>query len=133
MATCAMTRSSCPSSSSECCSGGWESWRSTRWSVSWSSPEVTHVRHRRQRAPAALPLYYALRVLLALALPLAAVLLSGFLPFGIPSALMFIAAAWIAVVGLIAPAVYLDWRRSVMQVEYRHAFPDFMDLLVVCI
>ena len=82
---------------------------------------------------AALPVYYASRVLLALALPLLAILLSGFLPFGVPAVLTFIAAAWIAVTGVIVPAVFVDWRRSKMQVDYRHAFPDFMDLLVVCI
>jgi tight adherence protein C len=37
------------------------------------------------------------------------------------------------VLGLILPPIYVDYRRGVMQQQYRHAFPDFMDLLVVCV
>jgi tight adherence protein C len=37
-----------------------------------------------------------------------------------------------AIVGYIAPSMYIDRRVSVRRNEHRSGFPDFMDLLVVC-
>ncbi len=36
------------------------------------------------------------------------------------------------IVGYVGPSVYIDKRIKVRRVEHRSAFPDFMDLLVVC-
>ena len=35
--------------------------------------------------------------------------------------------------GLILPGFYVGHRQSAMRQEYRHGFPDFMDLMVVCV
>lgn len=51
-------------------------------------------------------------------------LLGSFLPLG---------STVMAAFGVILPSVWLDRRRSTMRTKYRNAFPDFMDLLVVCI
>jgi tight adherence protein C len=102
-----------------------------------SRQDLTAMRNQLVQAgflsPAAVTVFYAFRVALAGALPLAFLLFSGLLPFEVPGAITFAFAAVMAVVGLILPAVLLDWRRSKMRERYRHAFPDFMDLIVVCI
>ncbi len=36
-------------------------------------------------------------------------------------------------IGFIGPSVWLDWRKNFMRSRYRNAFPDFMDLVVVCV
>ena len=42
-------------------------------------------------------------------------------------------AAWLAaVVGYLAPRIYLDRRIARRRIQHRLGFPDFMDLLVVC-
>lgn len=84
-------------------------------------------------SPAALPVYYFVRVLMATALPVLFLLCYGFLPVEIPGFLIMIIAAGFSVGGLIIPSVALDWRRSFIRERYRQAFPDMMDLLVVCI
>jgi tight adherence protein C len=102
-----------------------------------SRQDLTVIRNQLVQAgflsSAAVPMFYALRVALAVALPLVFVLFSGLLPFEIPGGITLAVAVVMAVVGLIVPAVLLDWRRGKMRERYRHAFPDFMDLLVVCI
>jgi tight adherence protein C len=102
-----------------------------------SRQDLTVIRNQLVQAgflsPAAVPVFYALRVALAGALPLVFLLFSGLLPFEVPGAIKLAVAVVMAVVGLIVPAVLLDSRRNEMRNRYRHAFPDFMDLIVVCI
>jgi len=81
----------------------------------------------------AVPIFYASRLLLAAAFPVLFVTFSGLLPFAIPGIGTLLLATCLAVLGLIFPAIYVDRRRGWMQQRYRHAFPDFMDMMVVCI
>ena len=82
---------------------------------------------------AAIPLFYASRILLALALPLLFISCGSLLPFELPGFLTIAVAACLVVLGLIVPAVFVDRRRGTMRMRYRNAFPDFMDMIVVCI
>lgn len=84
-------------------------------------------------SPASVAIYHGSRVVcgagLALLLPVleqlfAFELLGSFLPLG---------STALGAAGVILPSVWLDRRRSTMRTRYRNAFPDFMDLLVVCI
>jgi tight adherence protein C len=102
-----------------------------------SRQDLTAIRNQLVQAgfmsPAAVPVFYTLRILLAGALPVLFLLSSGVLPFEFSGTLTLAAAAMMGVVGLILPAVLLDRMRSKMRERYRQAFPDFMDLIVVCI
>ena len=82
---------------------------------------------------AAIPLFYASRILLALALPLLFISCGSLLPFELPGFLTIAVAACLVVLGLIVPAIFVDRRRGTMRMRYRNAFPDFMDMIVVCI
>lgn len=84
-------------------------------------------------SPAALPIFYTVRAVLALVIPIVFVSLTGLLPLELSTNEIFLAAAGIAVAGLIVPGVYLDYRQTAMQLKYRYVFPDFMDLMVVCL
>ena len=101
-----------------------------------SKAELTSMRRQLVQAgflaPSALPIYYSVRILVACGLPALLVIFYRFLPFELPSVLLVLFAGGFAVAGLIIPGVVLDWRRSMIRERYRHAFPDMMDLLVVC-
>lgn len=77
--------------------------------------------------------FYGARVTLAAALPIAFLVTSGLLPVELPGVLVIGLAVCLAMLGLILPPILLDYRVKVMREKYRRAFPDFMDLLVVCI
>lgn len=85
-------------------------------------------------SPSAVTIFYTSRVILAASLPIVFFVLSGrLLPLETPVYLNMAVAAVLVIVGLIIPAVLLDWFRRKMRERYRHTFPDLMDLLVVCI
>jgi len=84
-------------------------------------------------SPAAVPILYASRIVFALALPIIFISSTGMLPFHLPSALLLAITIGLAMLGVILPPIYVDWRQTSMQTLYRHAFPDFMDMIVVCI
>ncbi len=84
-------------------------------------------------SPAAVTLFYGLRTLLAIGLPLTLLASTSLLPVEIPSALIMVFAACGAALGLVLPPVLLDFRIRAMREKYRRVFPDFMDLLIVCI
>ena len=81
----------------------------------------------------AVMVFSASRILLAGALPLLFLTFAGLLRIEIPGALIMVLAACFAMLGLIVPPIYLDYRTKHMREKYRRAFPDFMDLLVVCV
>jgi len=100
--------------------------------------KITSVRKQLVQAgflsPSAVAIFYGLRIILAASLPIVFFALSGrLLPLEVPVYLNMAVAAGLVIVGLIVPAVLLDWRRKGMRERYRNTFPDFMDLLVVCI
>ena len=79
------------------------------------------------------PIFYASRALCAAGLPILGLLLLPLLPFDLPVAMMTGALICVALLGLILPPVLLDRLIKRTQQRYRDAFPDFMDLLVVCV
>ena len=84
------------------------------------------------RSPQAQPVFYAIKSLLIFILPLVVLLASRFFPsIETQSALSY--AVFAAGIGLVAPNFVL--RRLVERREknLRHAFPDALDLLVVCV
>jgi tight adherence protein C len=83
--------------------------------------------------PAALYWFYAARLLLGVALPLIfllAVELSS-LPMSIAGLLG--GAAALGVIGLLLPSFYLVKRQKRLKQQARNGFPDFMDVMVVCV
>jgi tight adherence protein C len=88
--------------------------------------------HAGFRTPVALPLYYASKAALMIALPLLVLLASTFLPRVSGGKLLF-AALGVAFLGSLLPSVWLDKRVSSRQRDVRVAFPDALDLLVVCV
>lgn len=83
-------------------------------------------------SPTAPAIYFSIRIIAALGLPVLFVAIASLIP-GIPLTVSMIAASAMAALGLVVPPIYLDWRKKRMQELYRHAFPDFMDLMVVCV
>ena len=81
--------------------------------------------------PAAVQWYYAARVLLALALPITLLLLAPLMPM--PAALSLFSAVALGIIGLILPKIYLDRRAKRLQREARNGFPDFMDIMMICL
>jgi tight adherence protein C len=81
----------------------------------------------------AVVVFYVSRILLAVVLPISLLASTAMLPVEIPSILIMILAACHALLGLVLPPIFLDFRTRSMREKYRRSFPDFMDLLVVCI
>src|SRR5262249_20367907 len=88
--------------------------------------------HAGFRSPAALPLYYGCKTLLMVALPLLVISASAFLP-RVTSGKLIFAAMTMGFLGSLVPSVWLDRRVSNRQRLLRIAFPDALDLLVVCV
>jgi len=88
--------------------------------------------HAGFRSPAALPLYYGCKTLLMIALPLLVIFASAFLPRLTSGKLLFLAVT-MGFLGSLIPSVWLDRRVTKRQRELRIAFPDALDLLVVCV
>lgn len=77
--------------------------------------------------------FYCIRILLASVLPVTLLATTSLLPFELPSVLVIVFAGCLTMLGLVLPSILLDYRIRFMREKYRRAFPDFMDLLVVCI
>lgn len=88
--------------------------------------------HAGFRSPAALPLYYACKATLIIALPLLAVVASTFFPRATGGVVLF-AAMVAGLLGILIPSMWLDRRVTARQRQLRIAFPDALDLLVVCV
>jgi len=84
------------------------------------------------RSPNALPLFYAIKTGLALALLLGALALSAWLPQWSAQKVVFYAML-AAFIGLVLPNYVLDHMVERRQKRLRDGFPDALDLLVVCV
>lgn len=84
------------------------------------------------RSPSALPSFYVCRASLMLALLVLTLLAAPFLPHVSSGKLLF-AAVVAAALGFLVPGVWLDRRVAARQRALREAFPDALDLLVVCV
>ena len=81
----------------------------------------------------AAPIFHFSRALCAAVMPILGLLLLPLLPFDLPVAAMAGSLICVALLGLILPPIVLDRLIKRTQQRYRDAFPDFMDLLVVCV
>lgn len=84
-------------------------------------------------SPMAPAVFSAIRLAAALLLPIGMLLSLSLLQYQLPVVLIALGAMCMALVGLVLPSFMLDFRITAMQQRYRHAFPDMMDLLVVCV
>lgn len=75
--------------------------------------------------------YYAIRMLLMILLPLLALIVTGLIP-GIKAMTMGQSLLAALAVGYLAPSFILDKLIAKRQKSIRRAFPDALDLLVVC-
>ncbi len=66
-------------------------------------------------------------------LPLLGYLLVGLFTSNAPIAIKFVFVAAAAVLGIIGPDAFVSRRQRLLTTEYRTIFPDFLDLMVVCV
>jgi len=84
------------------------------------------------RGPTALQTFYAIKVVLCILLPVVTFLVSQWFPkLTTGSVLMYSLVA--AGVGLLGPSIVLDRLVDSRIRKLRHAFPDALDLMVVCV
>lgn len=88
--------------------------------------------HAGYRSPYALSVYYGMKSLLIMALPLAVLVASPFFPRLTTERLLFY-ALFAAIAGALLPSMWLDRRVLARQRALRVGFPDALDLLVVCV
>jgi tight adherence protein C len=81
--------------------------------------------------PSAVGIFYTSRILMAVALPVAALLLLPLLNLDPNEVLLF--AALSGILGLYLPNAWIIQRTKSLQTQYRHAFPDALDLLVISV
>ena len=84
-------------------------------------------------APSAVALYHAARIILGFGLPLALLTALALVPTGLSARGVMLSVVCISGLGFILPSLYVSRRQKGMRTQYRTAFPDFMDLLVVCV
>src|SRR5262249_14023192 len=76
---------------------------------------------------------YGARALMIVVLPVLALMAASVLGAGLTPLGNLLIAGAAAGVGLILPSFVLDFRIKQLRNEYRIGFPDFLDLLVVCL
>lgn len=81
----------------------------------------------------ALNYYLFARLALPAALPSAAYIALTFFFPGVAWYLKLLAVGVAVVLAIIGPDIYIDQRQRRLAVRYRELFPDFLDLLLVCI
>lgn len=84
------------------------------------------------RSPQALQVFYAVKTLLAIILPMLVFAGAGLFP-EMPTQSVVTYAIMGAGVGLLAPNYILHRKLEARMKQLRHAFPDALDLLVVCV
>lgn len=97
-----------------------------------SSPTRTLLMHAGYRQPSAAQVYWAARLLLTLGLAGVAILVLPFIK-GVSLLLGSFLVVLAAGVGWLLPAIYVDKRKQARMRSLRGAFPDALDLLVVCV
>ena len=84
------------------------------------------------RGSHAVAVYYVVRVILALALPMVLLVLSSFVWRALDLPRLLLLAGTVGMTGSLAPMFYLIRRIASRQTEFREAFPDALDLLLIC-
>ncbi len=82
---------------------------------------------------ASVSIFHGIRVACGVGLAVLLPALEAFLEIDLLGAMLPLMSIGLGAAGLILPGVWLDHRRAAMRVSYRNAFPDFMDLVVVCV
>jgi tight adherence protein C len=77
--------------------------------------------------------YIFARIAAVLVGPTAISLLTELAPVDVPAAAKIALVSLTALIAIAAPDAYLSRRRRLLQLRYRQIFPDFIDLLVICI
>lgn len=93
---------------------------------------VDRLRHAGYRAPYAPSAFFALKGALAVGLPAVAWLVTRLIPNLTAEEVLYVCAG-AGAVGLLLPSYVLDKQVARRQRELRNAFPDALDLLVVCV
>ncbi|MGQ7818358.1 type II secretion system F family protein [Metapseudomonas furukawaii] len=88
--------------------------------------------HAGYRSPSAVQVYWAVRLLLPLILLALAVLALPLLPKSGMTLSLLLAAGAVGV-GWLAPAIVVEKRKEARMTRLRTAFPDALDLMVVCV
>jgi len=83
------------------------------------------------RSPDSLPIYYFIRLMLMITLPVLVLLFSFLFP-SLSSTRVFLIMLMALMVGMIVPSYYLDMKAARYQKTLRRALPDAIDMLVVC-
>jgi tight adherence protein C len=81
----------------------------------------------------AINFYVFWRLAAAGLLPLVGYLLIGFVTKDASIAIKFVIVAAAAAIGIIGPDAFVSRRQRALSTEYRTIFPDFLDLMVVCV
>jgi tight adherence protein C len=84
-------------------------------------------------SPHAVVLYHAARIILPLGLPFVLLAVLSLIPSGLSAETSLLGTVCMSGLGFIGPGFYINHRQKSMRRQYRTAFPDFMDLLVVCV
>jgi tight adherence protein C len=84
------------------------------------------------RSPQALQVFYAVKTLLAVILPILVFVGARFFP-ELPTQSVVMYAVMGAAVGMLAPNYILSKKLASRMKQLRHGFPDALDLLVVCV
>jgi tight adherence protein C len=85
------------------------------------------------RGPAAVPIFYAARVGLTLAVPLLVSLTLPTLLRNLNFSTILLLTLMSAIVGFILPSAFVDRRIEQRQEAIRNGFPDALDMLLVCV
>ncbi len=93
---------------------------------------VRQLVHAGYRSPNALPVFFAVKALLMVALPLVVFLVSPMFP-KVSSNMLLLTGLGAGCLGFLIPGVWLDHHVQGRQRQLRVAFPDALDLLVVCV
>lgn len=82
-------------------------------------------------APRAVEIYFAIRLIVALAAPLLLLSSLALYPW-MPSRLALFVASMVAIIGFLGPIGVLRARRKGRQKKFRDGLPDMLDLLLIC-
>jgi tight adherence protein C len=83
--------------------------------------------------PSAMYWYYVARIFCGLALPSAFLFSVPLLPYSLSATKMVLAIVFFGLMGFSLPGFYLHRCQARLKEQLRRGFPDFMDLMVVCV
>lgn len=85
------------------------------------------------RSPAAVPLFYTIRAIATLAVPVVVSVTLPVLLTNLSMQMVLLLTLMSAMLGFILPSAYIDRRIEHRQDDIRNGFPDALDMLLVCV